>query len=178
MLNYEEFAAEKRKIHETNIILKKQLEAEKHRSMDLDEQIKILQKSEVDHETRSTLLEHELSDLRELTRNKKPDSVDLEGKLDTLRQQLTRADDELATANSKIQQTERLRQGLEQEASRYKVQIAALLRVHVLNTHHRINSRVLKICFASLTNRRSKRLSKSVNMMLHSLIHYTDRECG
>ncbi|KAJ4378000.1 hypothetical protein N0V83_000830 [Neocucurbitaria cava] len=120
VLKYEEVVAENRKVCESNVVLTMQLEAQQHHSRDLAERIKALQKSETDLALRSTQLERELSDLKDLTHSRKPESVELERKLDDLRQQLIRMEHELAATNSQVEQTEGHRQELEQEAAKYK----------------------------------------------------------
>ncbi|CAO2647639.1 Nn.00g085610.m01.CDS01 [Neocucurbitaria sp. VM-36] len=120
MLKYEDVVAENRKAHESNVILQTQLEAQQCRSRGLDEQLKALRKSEADLKLRFTQLEHELCDLRDLAHDHEPQSIELEQKMNDLHQQLRQAYSELVVANSKVEQTERLRLELEQDAAKYK----------------------------------------------------------
>ncbi|KAF1850209.1 uncharacterized protein K460DRAFT_350291 [Cucurbitaria berberidis CBS 394.84] len=120
ILKYEDVLAEDRKAQESNATLKKELEAQKKNSQDLDRQIRVLQQNEADLETHESQLERELSDMRNTTRNQESELAELERGLTNLRQQVRNGEDDLQTANSRIDQTERLRQELEQEAAKYK----------------------------------------------------------
>lgn len=157
VLKYEEVVAENCKARESNVMLTMQLEAQQKHSNDLAEHIKALQKSETDLEIRSTQLEREVSDLRDLTHGRKPESVGLERKLDDLRQQLIRVEHELAVTNSEMEQIEGHRHELEQDAAKYKVWIAICEDCIFLNARNRQNMSLLKRSFARPMQWQSKR---------------------
>ncbi|KAG9187532.1 hypothetical protein G6011_05403 [Alternaria panax] len=104
ILRYEEVAAENRKTHESNVLLKSQLEAQQQHSKRLDEQIKDYRQAEVDTKAWSDQLERDLNELR----NVPPvDTSGLEQEALNLRQQLQKAEEAQGVANTKIENIEK-----------------------------------------------------------------------
>jgi chromosome segregation ATPase len=121
MVKYEEVVAENRKAHETNDTLKKQLEAQQQHCSQLDEQIKAFQQSEENFRARSSQLERELHDLKNVPNEPETEPSELELGMTDLRQQLRKAEEDLQAANARIEKAEQVQQELEQDGTKYKV---------------------------------------------------------
>jgi chromosome segregation ATPase len=122
MLRHEEVTAENRKMHESNLSLKSQLEAQQQHSNQQDNQIKGYQQTEADHKARLEQLERDLNELK----NVPPiDTSGLEQEILDLRQQSNRAEEDLRAANINVEKIKR-------ERDTYKVIITKLIFIAVL----------------------------------------------
>ena len=110
MLKYEEAATEGRKAHQSNAVLKQQIEAQQQHILRLDEQIEGHRRSDDDSRERSIQLEHELKDLKDVTPDHNSEPLELEREMLDLRQQLQISEQGRQETRARLDELEQLRQ--------------------------------------------------------------------
>ncbi|KAF1829285.1 hypothetical protein BDW02DRAFT_561435 [Decorospora gaudefroyi] len=121
MGKYEDVVAENRKEKALNENLKKRLEAQEQHSSELEEQIKALQKTELDIRAHSSQLQSELHNLGDISKNSQTERSEVEQGMADLREQLRKAEEYLQTANANNEKAAQVQKSLQQEGAKYKV---------------------------------------------------------
>jgi chromosome segregation ATPase len=115
MLKYEKAVAEGRKAQQSNDALKQQMEAQQQHILRLDEQIKGRRRSEEELRARSTQLECELKDLKDMSPDHTSAPLELERGMLDLRQQLKSSEEDREATRARLDELEQLRQQHEQK---------------------------------------------------------------
>jgi chromosome segregation ATPase len=121
VLKYEDATAEHLKVHQSNEVLSKELNAEKLKSEKLNGQVKILQQSEVHLKTQSARLENELKTMKDMARDSASLPSELEREMVNLRAELRGKESDLRQAAAKAEAAEKLQEIRENEAAEWKV---------------------------------------------------------
>lgn len=120
VLKYDEVAAEYHKAQRSNEILNQRLETQKEQCGKLEEQIGSCRQDEADLRSRYSQLENELSDLRQLARDR-DSNPDLEQEMTSLRHRVRKAEDDLQTKITELDQANQHLQGQASEVAKSKV---------------------------------------------------------
>lgn len=102
-------------------LLERQLETEKQRVGQLEADAKALRHTELDLRSQLRHSERELDASKATVCRHDTDPLELERKVLALQQQLEQADQRVEAANEKLEQSERLREGIERDLGMHKV---------------------------------------------------------
>jgi chromosome segregation ATPase len=112
VLKCEEVTTKNREMQELNKSLKAQLEAQQQHSSRLEEQIKSLQKSEVDLKAQADQLKQDLDELKAAPPVPHVDTSEFEQEALDLRQRLEKVGEQLEAANTNVETIERERDSI------------------------------------------------------------------